>query len=63
MGLKAALKRVGDIEVIGEAGNGQEAIEQVQNLRPDVILMDVGMPVLDGIQAAKQIKEKFKFKL
>jgi DNA-binding NarL/FixJ family response regulator len=59
MGLKAALKRVSDIDVIGEASNGQEAIEQAEAVKPDVILMDVGMPVLDGIQAAKQIKEKF----
>lgn len=56
MGLKAALKRVSDFDVVGEAANGQEAIEQTEALNPDVILMDVGMPVLDGIQAAKQIK-------
>jgi DNA-binding NarL/FixJ family response regulator len=41
--------------VIGEAANGEEAIEQARELKPDVILMDVGMPVMDGIQAAKQI--------
>ncbi|MBY0552510.1 MAG: response regulator transcription factor [Candidatus Obscuribacterales bacterium] len=56
MGLKTALKRVPDFDVIGEAANGQEAIQQAEALNPDVILMDVGMPVLDGIQAAKQIK-------
>lgn len=56
MGLKTALKRVSDFEVVGEAANGQEAIQQAESLSPDVILMDVGMPVLDGIQAAKQIK-------
>jgi DNA-binding NarL/FixJ family response regulator len=55
MGLKAAFKRTSDICVIGEAANGEEAIEQARELKPDVILMDVGMPVMDGIQAAKQI--------
>jgi len=55
MGLKTALKRTDDISVIGEATNGEEAIETASRLRPDVILMDVGMPVMDGIQAAKQI--------
>jgi len=55
LGLKAALKRTIDIEVIGEAANGEEAVRAAEKLRPDVILMDVGMPVMDGIQAAKQI--------
>jgi DNA-binding NarL/FixJ family response regulator len=55
MGLKTALKRTDDISVIGEATNGDEAIESAGRLKPDVILMDVGMPVMDGIQAAKQI--------
>lgn len=55
IGLKAALKRTEDISVIGEAGNGEEAVEAAATLSPDVILMDVGMPVMDGIQAAKKI--------
>lgn len=55
IGLKTALKRTADISVVGEAANGEEAIEQVGKLKPHVILMDVGMPVMDGIQAAKQI--------
>lgn len=59
MGLKVALKRVSDFDVVAEAANGQEAFEQAEAIKPDVILMDVGMPVLDGIQAAQQIKEKF----
>lgn len=57
MGLRTALKRAVDFEVVGEASNGQEAIEQVGLVSPNIILMDVGMPVLDGIQAARQIKE------
>lgn len=55
IGLKAALKRTEDINVIGEASNGEEAIAQAEELQPDVILMDVGMPVMDGIQAAGRI--------
>jgi DNA-binding NarL/FixJ family response regulator len=58
IGLKTALKRTDDIEVIGEATNGVEAIEMAESLAPDVILMDVGMPMMDGIQAAKAIVEK-----
>lgn len=43
------------IEVVGEAGNGQEAIGQVEALKPDVITMDIEMPVMDGIQAVRRI--------
>ncbi len=55
LGLKVALHRTKDIHVIGEASNGQEALTMAEKLKPDVILMDVGMPVMDGIQAASQI--------
>lgn len=44
-----------DIEVVGQAGNGREAIEQVRALRPDVVLMDVQMPVMDGIAATAEL--------
>jgi len=58
LGLKAAFKRTSDISVIGEAVNGEEGVGKAQSLSPDVILMDVGMPVMDGIQAARLIISK-----
>ena len=54
-GFSTLLNAQSDIEVIGEAVNGQEAIDRAAELRPDVILMDVRMPVLDGLQATRQI--------
>lgn len=58
IGLKALLDRTPDIKVVGEAANGQEAVEKTLSLKPDIILMDVGMPVMDGIEAVKNIKEQ-----
>ena len=58
MGLKTALKRTNEIDVIGEAANGKESVTAAENLSPDVILMDVGMPVMDGIQATRKILAK-----
>ncbi len=46
-----------DIEVVGEAANGEEAIALVQQWQPDVVLMDVNRPVMDGIEVTRRIKE------
>lgn len=56
-GLRALLNLEPDMEVVGEASNGREAIELGQTLKPDVIVMDISMPEIDGLAAAKAIHE------
>lgn len=57
--LRGLLANAQGIEVVGEAGDGAEAIKLARELRPDVIIMDVTMPVMDGIEATSAIVEKF----
>jgi DNA-binding NarL/FixJ family response regulator len=56
-GLRTLLSVQTDFEIIGEASNGEEALRMVTNLRPNVVLMDLRMPVIDGVTATRRIKE------
>jgi two-component system, NarL family, response regulator LiaR len=57
-GLKRLLDRVPEIEVVGEASNGVEALNSVKDLQPDVLLLDIEMPVMDGIEVARKLHEE-----
>jgi len=56
-GLCTLLNAQPDVEVVGEAGNGEEAVELATTLHPDVILMDIRMPVLDGVAATRRVRD------
>ena len=55
--LRAFLKQIEDFQLLGEATSGYEAIEQILQLQPDVVLVDIGLPDLDGINVTRQIKK------
>ena len=58
-GLKMVLGLEPELDIIGEAGNGQEALEQIAQLHPRVVLMDLLMPVMDGVSAIRKIKQDY----
>jgi len=54
-GIRAFLERIPNIEVVAEASDGREAVELVAKLQPDIVLMDIAMPDLNGLEATSQI--------
>ena len=58
-GLRTVLDTYADVKLIGEAGNGEEAVQLVDQLRPEVVVMDINMPKMDGIQATEQIMIRY----
>ncbi len=59
-GLAALLEGEAGVEVVGTASNGQDAVDKAILLKPDVIVMDISMPIMDGIEATRQVKKKLK---
>jgi DNA-binding NarL/FixJ family response regulator len=57
-GLRALLESEGDMSVVGEAENGRQAVQMAKRLHPDVIVMDIGMPLLNGLEATRQITKE-----
>jgi hypothetical protein len=58
-GLAQLLSSYADLEVVGEAANGEEAVQMVGMLSPDVVLMDMSMPIMDGLEALKLVKQRY----
>jgi len=62
-GIRATLEKTSDIQVVGEAQNGQEALRAVQQHKPDIVVMDVELPELNGIEATEQILQRHTAKV
>lgn len=56
--IKAVLDPLNDIQVVAEASNGKEAVKHVLDLKPDIVIMDIGMPEMNGLEATRYIKDK-----
>jgi DNA-binding NarL/FixJ family response regulator len=58
-GLRLALERDGQFEIVGEAADGVTALHKIENLKPDVVIMDIGLPQMDGISVTRELKHKY----
>jgi len=58
-GIRSLLELITDVEVVGEASNGKEALEKVKELEPEIVLMDLAMPVMTGLEATRRIHKQF----
>ena len=55
-GMRGVVEGLNNMQVVGEASNGKEAVEQTLSLRPNVVIMDVNMPIMNGVEATRLIK-------